>query len=435
MPNGQGRRGVRRTVSNRAMMRAQVTTAPDLPSSHADLELTVLMPCLNEARTLGSCVRKAQDFLERAGVRGEVLVSDNASTDGSQQIARNLGARVVDVPMRGYGAAIYHGTKAARGRFVIVGDADDSYDFSDLDRFVSKLREGYELVIGNRFEGGIRPGAMPWKNRYIGNPVLSALGRSMFGAPVRDFHCGLRGYTLDAFERMDLRTTGMEFASEMVIKATMLGLSIGEVPITLSRDGRERPPHLRPFRDGWRHLRFMLLYSPRWLFFYPGLALAAIGLVLMTWLLPDKRVLFGIGLDVHTLIYAAAAILIGSQAVGFAVLARVAAAKAGLLPPKIWPRGTPGLAALEMGLMIGGVIFVAGFLGSVTAVIIWGREEFGALDVRRMLRLVIPTVTAMTLGLQIMLFAFFGGVIGLDTRASAGVPRQPDADPQDAGSA
>jgi hypothetical protein len=215
---------------------------------------------------------------------------------------------------------------------------------------------------------------------------------------------------------MDLRTTGMEFASEMVIKATMLGLAIGEVPTTLSQDGRDRSPHLRPFRDGWRHLRFMLLYSPRWLFFYPGLALAAIGLMLMIWLLPGKRVLFGIGLDVHTLLYAAAAILIGSQAVGFALVARVIAAKAGLLPPKAWPGGLPAVAPLETGLLVGGVLFLAGLLGSVASVIVWSREDFGALDVQSMLRLVIPTVTAMMLGLQVMLFSFFGGIVGLDTR-------------------
>jgi hypothetical protein len=323
---------------------------------------------------------------------------------------------------------------AARGRFVIVGDADDSYDFSDLDRFVTRLREGFDLVVGNRFAGGIRPGAMPWKNRYIGNPLLSGLGRRFFGAPVRDFHCGLRGYSRAAFERMDLRTTGMEFASEMVIKATMLGLAVTEVPTTLSPDGRGRSPHLRPFRDGWRHLRFMLLYSPRWLFLYPGMALAVVGLMLMIWLLPDGRVLFGIGLDVHTMLYAAAAILIGSQAVGFALLARVVAAKAGLLPPKVWPKRLSDVAAVEVGALAGGALFVAGLVGSVMAVIFWSREAFGALDVRSMLRLVIPTVTAMMLGLQVMLFAFFGGVVGLDTRRDAVTPLQPDPGQQDAGS-
>ena len=380
------------------------------------------MPCLNEARTLDACVRKAQGFLERAGVRGEVVIADNGSSDGSQQLARSLGARVVDVPTRGYGAAIYFGTRAARGRFVIVGDADDSYDFSDLGGFVARLREGFDLVMGNRFEGGIRSGAMPWKNRYIGNPVLSGVGRRFFGAPVRDFHCGLRGYSRAAFERMDLRTTGMEFASEMVIKATMLGLAIAEVPTTLSPDGRARAPHLRPFRDGWRHLRFMLLYSPRWLFLYPGVAMAAAGLALMIWLLPGRRVVFGVGFDVHTLLYASAAILIGSQAVGLALLARVTAAKAGLLPPKAWPRGLLGMSVLEVGLLTGSALFAAGLLGSVAAVIVWSRESFGALDVRVMLRLVIPTVTAMMLGLQIMLFAFFGGIVGLDTRRGAGTP-------------
>jgi glycosyltransferase involved in cell wall biosynthesis len=228
-----------------------------------DLELTILMPCLNEAKTLEECLRKARDFLERNSVSGEVVVADNGSTDGSREIARRCGARVVEVPVRGYGAALYAGSLAARGRFIIVGDSDGSYDFSKLQEFVEKLREGYELVMGNRFQGGIQPGAMPWKNRYIGNPVLSGAARLVFRCPVGDLHCGLRGYSREAFQRMDLRTTGMEFASEMVIKATFLEMKICEVPVQLHKDGRSRPSHLRPWRDGWRHLRFMLLWLGR----------------------------------------------------------------------------------------------------------------------------------------------------------------------------
>src|SRR5688572_22824919 len=252
-------------TSLRADGRSAETPEPDT----APLELTVLMPCLNEAETLESCIRKAKSYLERSGVVGEILIADNGSTDGSQEIARRLGARVVDVEMRGYGAALFAGASAARGRYVIMGDADDSYDFSNLDAFVDGLRQGNDLVMGNRFMGGIRPGAMPWKNRYIGNPVLTAVGRLFFSCPARDFHCGLRGFSVEAFRRMDLRTTGMEFASEMVIKATFAGMRIVETPTTLSKDGRSRPPHLRPWRDGWRHLRFMLLYSPMYLFVLP----------------------------------------------------------------------------------------------------------------------------------------------------------------------
>ena len=241
------------------------------------VELSIVMPCLNEAETLARCIGKATRFLDESGVAGEIVIGDNGSTDGSIEIAERHGARVVDVPIRGYGAAVYHAALAAKGRYVIMGDADDSYDFSALAPLVAKLRDGYDVVMGNRFLGGIRPGAMPWKNRYIGNPILSSIGRLFFRCPARDFHCGLRGFSADAFRRMDLRTTGMEFASEMVIRATLLGMRITEVPTTLDPDGRSRPPHLRPWRDGWRHLRFMLLFSPRWLFLIPGLALMLTG--------------------------------------------------------------------------------------------------------------------------------------------------------------
>ena len=235
------------------------------------------MPCLNEAETLATCIRKARRFIERSGISAEVVVADNGSTDGSIDIATREGARVVHVPIRGYGAALFFGAQDARGRFVIMGDADDSYDFEHLDLFVEALRQGSDLVMGNRFKGGIKPGAMPFKNRYLGNPALSAIGRLFFHCPVGDFHCGLRGFSKAAFDKMDLQTTGMEFASEMAVKATLLKMRVDEVPTTLSKDGRSRPPHLRPWRDGWRHLRFMLLYSPRWAFLYPGVALMLVG--------------------------------------------------------------------------------------------------------------------------------------------------------------
>ena len=243
----------------------------------AEIELSIVMPCLNEAETLEQCIRGALDFLEQNGITGEVIVADNGSTDGSQEIGVRARARVVDIEPRGYGSALIGGITAARGRFVIMGDADSSYDFSNLMPFVQKLREGYDLVMGNRFLGGIKPGAMPWPNRYLGNPVLSSLGRLFFRSPIGDFHCGIRGFLRESVLKMDLRTTGMEFASEMVVKASSQKLRVIEVPTTLSPDGRSRPPHLRRWRDGWRHLRFMLLFSPRWLFLYPGILFMLLG--------------------------------------------------------------------------------------------------------------------------------------------------------------
>ncbi len=389
-----------------------------LPQTAADSnpELTVVMPCLNEAETLETCIRKARGFLERHQIRGEIVVGDNGSTDGSQDIARRCGARVVPVPVRGYGAALYFATLAARGKYVIMGDSDDSYDFSGLLPFVEKLRAGHDLVMGNRFEGGIKPGAMPWKNRWLGTPVLTGIGRLFFHCPVGDFNCGLRGYSLEAFKKMDLRTTGMEFASEMIIKATLLRMKIAEVPTTLSPDGRSHPPHLRPWRDGWRHFRFMLLYSPRWLFLYPGIILMAIGLLGGLWLLPGPRTVGGVTFDVHTLLYAAAAVLLGFQAIAFAVLAKVFAISEGLLPedPRLkwlFPFGT-----LEVGLVIGGVLILLGLVGTFLAFGSWAARHFGPLDVTRTLRMVIPAVTSLTLGIQVFLSSFFLSVLGLKRR-------------------
>ncbi len=380
------------------------------------VELTIVLPCLDEAETLEGCIRKALDFLARHGVDGEVVVGDNGSTDGSQDLARRAGARVVDVPVRGYGAALSFATRAARGRYVIMADSDGSYDLGDLMPFLERLRRGDDLVMGNRFRGGIREGAMPWKNRYIGNPVLSGIGRALFGCPAADFHCGIRGFARDAFERMDLRTTGMEFASEMVIKATVMGMRVSEVPTTLRPDGRSRRPHLRPWRDGWRHLRFMLLYSPRWLFLYPGLLLMAAGLAVGAWLLPGPRHVGSVELDVHTLLYAALATWVGFQAVEFAVFSKIFASSEGLLPRD------PGLErmlagiAMEVGLAAGAVLVLAGLGGSVWAAVQWGSTSFGQLDPGHMLRLVIPSVTAVTLGSQLILGSFFLGVLGMRVR-------------------
>ncbi|HEV2722568.1 MAG TPA: glycosyltransferase family 2 protein, partial [Thermoanaerobaculia bacterium] len=279
------------------------------------IELSIVMPCLNEAETIEVCVAKARRFLDTSGIDGEVVVADNGSRDASREIAGRAGARVVDVGERGYGSALQGGIAAARGRYVIMGDADDSYDFSALAAFVEKLRGGADLVMGDRFAGGVLPGAMPPLHRWLGNPVLSGIGRLFFRSPVRDFHCGLRGFSKAAYERMELRTTGMEFASEMVVKATLLGMRVDEVPIVLHPDGRSHPPHLRSWRDGWRHLRFLLLYSPRWLFLYPGFVLMLLGAVVAGWLLPRPRTLGGVTFDVQTLLYAGMAIVIGFQAV------------------------------------------------------------------------------------------------------------------------
>jgi glycosyltransferase involved in cell wall biosynthesis len=396
-----------------------MTDAPGSPlfAAEASLELTVLMPCLNEAQTLAICIRKARSCIDRLGLAAEVLVADNGSTDGSQVIAAGEGARVVSVAEPGYGAALYEGARQARGRCIIMGDADDSYDFSQLDAFVRELRGGADLVVGNRFAGGIDNGAMPWKNRFIGNPLLSGIGRLFFDAPVGDFHCGIRGFSREAFERMDLHTTGMEFASEMVIKATLLGMRIAEVPTTLSRDGRSRPPHLRPWRDGWRHLRFMLLYSPRWLFLYPGLLMMLAGaLVGLPLLAGPIRIGPRVGFDVHTLLFAFAAIVLGFQCVAFAVCARVYALNEGLLPREPMLERWLKRFTLETGLAVGALLMVLGFGGAVAALITWSRTGFGPLDARVTLRTAIPAASAMCLGGQIVLTSFLLSFLGLRRR-------------------
>jgi glycosyltransferase involved in cell wall biosynthesis len=381
-----------------------------------NVELSIVMPCLNEAETLPNCIVKAQSYLDRSGVRGEILIGDNGSTDGSQEIAANLGARVVHVPVRGYGAALYGAITEARGRYCIMGDSDDSYDFENLDSFVLKLREGYDVVMGNRFKGGIKPGAMPWKNRYIGNPILSSIGKIFFHIDEGDFHCGIRGFSKAAFEKMDLRTTGMEFASEMVIKARLKGMKMTEVPTILSPDGRSRPPHLLPYRDGWRHLRFMLLQSPRWLFLYPGSLLILLGLAVSAWLLPGPRFVHGIGFDVHTLLYAFVSVLLGFQFVAFAVFTKVFAISEGLL------REDPRLnrvfrhVTLEVGLAVGALLIVLGIGGSIFAVSGWAKESFGALDSSHSLRIVMPSVFSLTLGVQIICSSFFLSILGLRRR-------------------
>ena len=377
------------------------------------LELSILMPCLNEAETLAACIRKAQQGLADLDVAGEIVIADNGSTDGSPEIAASMGARVIHVAEKGYGSALLGGIKAARGRYIIMGDADDSYDFTNLAPFLENLRAGYDLVMGNRFRGGIEPQAMPALHRYLGNPVLTGIGRLFFNSPCGDFHCGLRGFNKAAIQRLDLRTTGMEFASETVVKASLHGLRITEVPTTLSPDGRSRPPHLRSWSDGWRHLRFLLLYSPRWLFLYPGMFLMLVGAVVGGWLLLGPRVVDGVTLDVHTFLYAAMAIIIGYQTVIFAVFTKVFAITEGLLPED--PRLTIMFRhiKLETGIIAGSLLLVAGIAISIYALSFWGATSFGPLDPSRTLRLVIPAATLITLGLQTVLSSFFLSILGL----------------------
>src|SRR6185503_10769593 len=354
------------------------------------MELTILMPCLDEAATVARCVQKARGFLERGSFAGEVLVADNGSTDGSVELAQSAGARVVAVAQRGYGAALRAGIDAARGKYVIMGDADDSYDFAQLQPFVEKLRAGFPLVIGNRFQGGIREGAMPLLHRYLGNPVLSFVGRLFFGARVGDFHCGLRGFDRAAVAALGLRTPGMEFASELVVKAALAGWRIAEVPTTLYPDGRGRPPHLRSWRDGWRHLRFLLLFSPRWLFLYPGIALLALGIGLMAALYVTPLHVLGLGLDIHSMLYASAAVLLGLQLCLFSLFARVSAQNAGLLPRQPAVERLLRVLSLERGLLAGLGIAGAGFAWSALAFWQWRETGFGPLDPRVVMRDTIP---------------------------------------------
>ena len=387
-------------------------SSPPIPE-HAEIEVSVVMPCLNEAETLATCIAKARASLDALGLPGEIIVADNGSSDGSQMIAAELGARVVPVVEKGYGSALRGGVRAARGKYIIMGDADDSYDFANLEPFVLKLRDGYDLVMGNRFKGGIQANAMPPLHKYLGNPVLTATGRLFFHSQCGDFHCGLRGFHKAAIEGLDLRTTGMEFASEMVVKATLHNLRIAEVPTTLSPDGRSRPPHLRSWRDGWRHLRFMLLYSPRWLFLYPGLALMFVGAVVGGRLVFGPLTVAGVTFDVHTLLYASMAIVIGFQTVVFAFFTKIFATTQRLLPEDARLNRLFEYIRLETGLTIGAVLLLAGLGFSILALSSWRARLFGSLDPTETLRLVIPAVTLIMLGLQIVFSSFFFSILGL----------------------
>jgi hypothetical protein len=386
------------------------------PFETPELEVTILMPCLNEAETVATCVRKARSFLQRTATTGEVLVADNGSTDGSQELARSAGARVIDIATKGYGSALLGGLHAARGRFVIMGDADDSYDFSRLDAFLESLRAGHTMVIGHRFRGGIRPGAMPLLHRYLGNPVLSFLGRLFFSCRIGDFHCGLRGVDRAATLQLGLTAPGMEFASEMIVKAALARWRIAEVPTVLSPAGRSRPPHLRSWRDGWRHLRFLLMMSPRWLLLYPGACLIAAGTAGELAVLRGPIVIHGMGFDIHTMLYAAGATILGLQLVLFSVIARTIGVLKNLLPMTGTLARFLRLFTLERGVLLGITLGLGGLALAVYSVDAWARARLGALDPVSMMRIAIPSVTFMLAGGEILFASFLLGLI--DVRPS-----------------
>ena len=383
------------------------------------MELSVVMPCLNEAETIAACIKKAKKSFEKNGIDGEVVVADNGSTDGSREIARSCNARVVDIKRKGYGSALNGGIEAAHGKFIIIGDADDSYDFSNLTPFIEELRKGCDLVMGNRFQGGIEPGAMPWKHKYIGNPVLTGIGKMFFKCPSSDFHCGLRGFSKDAYNRLGMVTTGMEFASEMIIKATLSGMKITEVPTRLFKDGRSRPPHLRSWQDGWRHLRFMLLYSPKWLFYYPGLILIFTGMITFAFLLTGDVSVGNITFGVHSMLFSAIAVILGYQSVLFSLFACNFAKNNGLLIGdnfKCSKKQKQKKFSLEKNVAYGLALFISGCILAFLAVAVWGRGGFAKFDPRFGLKFVIPSTALMVLGVQSLMASFFLGILNLQRR-------------------
>jgi glycosyltransferase involved in cell wall biosynthesis len=376
-------------------------------------ELTVVMPCLNEAETLAICIIKAQKYFKENSIEGEIIIADNGSTDGSQDIAKANGARVIHIPLKGYGSALKGGFENATGKYIIMGDADDSYDFSDLYSYLEKLREGNDLVIGNRFKGGIEKGAMPFLHRYIGNPVLSFIGRLFFNSKIGDFHCGLRGFTNEAYKKIQLTTTGMEFASEMIVKAHLLKLKIAEVPTKLYKDGRTRKPHLKTWSDGWRHLRFLLLYSPKWLFLYPGIVSMLFGVFSSAILVITPVKINSVTFDVQTLLYSMSILLIGFQFVLFYGLTKVFAVTQKLLPKSDRFDTIFKYISLEKGLILGLIMVIIGGIYSIYAVSFWSDNHFGPLNFRQTSRIIIPSVFTIIIGIQIVLFSFFFSILGL----------------------
>lgn len=380
------------------------------------LELTILMPCLNEAETLAKCIGDAQRFIAENAISAEILIADNGSTDDSVTIAEDAGARVVHAETKGYGAALIAGIRAARGRYVIMGDADDSYDFTALQPFLASLRNGADLVIGNRFEGGIEAGAMPALHRFLGNPVLSFLGRLFFKIRIGDFHCGLRGINRQRFSQLTLRTTGMEFASEMIVTSALSDFKIREVPTVLRPDGRTRAPHLKTWSDGWRHLSFLLIYSPRWAFLYPGLALILFGILIASVLLPGAVYIGGVGFDIHTFVLACFAILIGIQAVGFAIIARRYAASHGMIPRVSRYSGLFNALTFDRVLVAAGLISLGGAGGILWCVLQWASVGFGPLEYAFLLRFLLLSVTVLAIGIQTALVAFLAALIDVPLR-------------------
>jgi len=388
-----------------------------MPTPTPSVELSIVMPCLNEAETLAVCIDKAQGYLQRSGIAGEVIVADNGSTDGSQDIARSHGARVIDVPAKGYGAALMGGIDGARGTYIIMGDADDSYNFANLDPFVERLRAGDELVMGNRFRGGIAKGAMPPLHKYLGNPVLSWIGRLLFRSPIKDFHCGLRGFNRESILALHLQTTGMEFASEVVVKATLGGLRVSEVPTTLDKDGRSRPPHLRSWRDGWRHLRFLLIFSPRWLFLIPGAIGFLLGFIGAGILAFGPVSLQGIGFDLQTQVYLAALTTVGYQAVLFAILIKIYAQHEGYNIPR--SRSFDRLEkriSLESGAIVGLILFLIGLAIAIVQLVTWGTVKFGALDGQTTIHAAVLAALLMILGAQTIMAGMFLGALKVGLR-------------------
>lgn len=376
-------------------------------------ELSIVMPCLNEAETLETCIKKSQSFFDTQNVNGEIIIADNGSTDSSVEIAKANNAIVVHAKQKGYGSALKAGIESANGTYIIMGDADDSYDFSNLSPYLNKLREGYDLVMGNRFKGGIEKDAMPFLHKYLGNPILSFIGRLFFKTSIGDFHCGLRGFSIAAYNKMNLKTSGMEFASEMVVKSRLNNLSITEVPTTLKKDGRSRKPHLKTWSDGWRHLRFLMLYAPNWVFLYPGILLAFVGLLLSLLLILKPIEFNNITLDVHTLLYASSFLLVGFQFIIFYGLTKVFAVENELLPKSNRYNKLFKIINLEKGLIIGFIIFLVGILLSIKGLSIWQDTEYGSLDTSTTLRLIIPAITFLQLGIQTILFSLFFSVLGL----------------------
>ncbi|WP_240006779.1 glycosyltransferase family 2 protein [Pseudaquidulcibacter saccharophilus] len=380
-------------------------------TTNPEIELSIVMPCLNEAETLEICIQKCQKFIKENNLSAEIIIADNGSTDGSQEIATRNGARVVPVAVRGYGAALIGGIQSAKGKFVAMGDADDSYDFASLMPFIEKLRGGVELCMGNRFLGGIEPGAMPPLHKYLGNPVLSFLGRIFYNLPIGDFHCGLRAFNRESILKLNLNTTGMEFASEMVVKAGLNHLKMAEAPTTLKKDGRSRPPHLRSWRDGWRHLKFLLTFAPKWLYMFPALLLLGLGVLGLGWLLPGDQQFGSLRLGVHTILFSSAFVIMAAQILSFAYLARLFGVRENFWKETDFIKNFRAWFTVETGSIIGGIMIFLSIALAIAAVMIWGKSGYGQLNESQMMRLAIPSMLLGCLGLQSIFTSFFAGLL------------------------